>query len=386
MRKVLTMIAIASLTAALAACGGSGSAGADQETSGAAAESTAAGTTTAAATELVTEAETEPEKTTLTAGEFEELLKTQPAYVSETAYLEGDTRYSSLYPDILSAVLVNGTDVDIKDAHVAFVAWDENHLPIKLKGNMDFGDASYIKKINYGDINLAPGMSFGEKQGMTLDSGLNVATFHAIVMSFETFEGDRWENPYYDAFKKLYEGQKYDEGATVEVKLAASDFTPGEHADQTGSGAAVTEAELQELLAAEPLTVIETRYSVQDERYKSLYPDMLQAVIQNNSESDIKNAVIAFVGWDTNGLPVKIEGQFDFGEAKYVREVNFADINLTPGGTYGENSGFKLNESSTITTVKAIAISYETFEGEKWSNPHYKDFKKLYEGQKLKSE
>lgn len=385
MKKILTIITIASLAVTLGACGGSGSSGADKETAGTAAESTTTGETTTA-TVPETEPETKPEKTTLTVGEFEELLAAQPVYISDTEYLEGDSRYSSLYPDLLSAILVNSTDVDIKDAQVAFVAWDENHLPIKLKGNMDFNDAAYIKKINYSDINLAPGMSFGEKQGMTLDSGLNVDTFHAIVMSFETFEGDRWENPYYDAFKKLYEGQKYDEGATVEVKIVESDFTPSGDGAQSDSSAEVTDTILDELLAAEPLTVIETMYTVQDERYKSLYPDMLQAVIQNNSEADIKDAVVAFMGWDDNGLPVKIEGQFDFGDAKYVKEVNFTDINLTPGSTYGESSGYKLNESSTVTTVKAIAISYETFEGEKWSNPHYKDFKKLYEGQKLKSE
>lgn len=182
----------------------------------------------------------------------------------------------------------------------------------------------------------------------------------------------------------MFEGQKYDAAATVEVAVADSEFAPAEAGRQSEDSAeAMSEEELAGLLAAEPLAVVETKYTIQDENYKSIYPDMLQAIIQNNTESDIKDAVVAFVAWDENGLPVKIEGQFDFGEHQYVKEVQYSDINLTPGSTYGDQSGYNLGQNSTIRYQKAIAVSYVTFEGDTWENPYYKEFLKLYEGQKI---
>ena len=69
------------------------------------------------------------------------------------------------------------------------------------------------------------------------------------------------------------------------------------------SGTRVENASAEELeasLAGQPVFVSSTKYVVQDERYKSLYPDMLQAVIQNNSEEDIRDAVVAYVA----GMPM----------------------------------------------------------------------------------
>ena len=67
-------------------------------------------------------------------------------------------------------------------------------------------------------------------------------------------------------------------------------------------------ADFEKLLMEQPLAVISTQYIVQDEQYKFLYPDMLQAVLKNNTTEDIKDAVVAFVAWDENNLPMKIEG------------------------------------------------------------------------------
>ncbi|WP_195542753.1 DUF5780 domain-containing protein [Massiliimalia timonensis] len=140
--------------------------------------------------------------------------------------------------------------------------------------------------------------------------------------------------------------------------------------------------EFDKLLEEQPMCVLSTEYVVQDEQYKSLYPDALQAIIKNNTQYDIKNADLAFVAWDKNNLPVKIEGQFDFGSGSYVKEVTYPDINLVPDSTFGENFGFQINEECKISSFKAIVVSYETFEGQTWENPYYKDWCKLYEGQK----
>ena len=143
-------------------------------------------------------------------------------------------------------------------------------------------------------------------------------------------------------------------------------LVPAANEEVTGD---MTPESLDELLATQPLAVTEARFVVQSESYSMIFSDMLTANIVNNSPHDIKDAVVAFVAWDKNGLPVKIKGMFDMVGGMYVKEVRFDDINLVPGDTYGEKSGYSLGSDSGIVTVKAIAISYVTFDGEEWKTP-----------------
>lgn len=139
-------------------------------------------------------------------------------------------------------------------------------------------------------------------------------------------------------------------------------------------------AQFDALLAEQPLSIESTSYVVQDDLYKALYPDMLQATLRNNTEFTIKKALVAFAAWDINGSPVPIEAKHDFIRGFYVREVIFKDIQLPPGETFGEGYGFKVEESSHISRIKAIAVSYEADTGETWENPYYEEWLELYEG------
>ena len=146
----------------------------------------------------------------------------------------------------------------------------------------------------------------------------------------------------------------------------------------------ITPEKLESLIDLQPLKVTSTKYIVQSDRYKTLYPDMLQAIIKNNSEYDIKNAVVAFVAWDKNNLPIKIKSSgVDIGGGSYLRKVNYENINLVPGDTFGEQSGFGIDSAIGVETFKAIVYSYETFEGESWENPYYNEFCEMYEDKRL---
>lgn len=146
----------------------------------------------------------------------------------------------------------------------------------------------------------------------------------------------------------------------------------------------MTSEELETALLEEPMYVESTKYIVQDERYKSLYPDLLQAVIKNNSGTDIKNAVVAFVAWDSNGFPVKIETKYSFGRGSYVVQCNYSDVNLVDGDTYGDGSGLSLDsDTDNIATFKAIVVSYEDFDGNSWDNPYYNTWVEKYSDKKL---
>lgn len=389
MKKIF--LVILSTVLVLSGCGGSGATNANdsgkkQETVSEAEKET---TEKETAEKETTKTETTEVETTkppkeikvMSEGEFDELLAGLPVSVVKTEYVVQDEQYKTLYPDMLSTVIMNNTDSDIKDAVLAIVAWDSNSLPVKLVGNIDFSGGEYFKKVNYSDINLAGGSTFGETSGFSIDEACKVASFKSIVLSFETFDGDKWENPYVDSFRDAYEGKKYSEDIKIEVEIKDAAFTKSE----TPSGSLIegeSAEQLEASLASQPVYVSSTKYVVQDENYKSLYPDMLQAVLQNNSEDDIRDAVVAFVGWDNNGLPVKIKGQLSFNDPTYVTEVSFNDINMVPGSSYGESQGFSIDESCGVVTFKAVVKSYTTFDDKTWENPDYKTFCDLYGGKR----
>ncbi len=140
----------------------------------------------------------------------------------------------------------------------------------------------------------------------------------------------------------------------------------------------------EQLLSEQPLYVSNTKYIVQSTKYKALYPDMLQAIITNNSDTNIKNAVVAFAAWDHNNLPVKILGQFDFSDGEYCKQVSYTDINLVPGDSFGSSNGYSLStDGADISTVKACVVSYEDFNGSIWENPYYDKFVEIYSDQIL---
>lgn len=352
------------------------------------AESTKETTAEAAKTEAEKES-TEPETTkapkeikTMSVAEFDDLMAGLPVTIIETKYVVQDDKYKSLYPDMLTTVIQNNTEVDIKDAVLGLVAWDSNNLPVKIVGQMDFTGGDYFIKVNYGDINLVGGSTFGDHSGFSINEDCHIATFKPIVLSFETFDGDTWKNPYVDSFKKAFEGKKYSDDITIEAEIKNAEFISSE----TPAGNMVEAPASDELgaaLANDPLYVSSTNYVVQDDNYKSLYPDMLQAILQNNSEEDIRDAVVAFVAWDENGLPVKIKGSMSFNDPTYVVKVSFDGINVAPGGSFGDSQGYSVDEKCGIKEFKAIVVSYTTFEDKKWENPNYKKFLDLYEGKRL---
>ena len=377
-----SFLVILSAVMVLGGCGGGGTTpatdtGKAQETASGPAEETTQKETTQAET-----AAPPKEVKELSAGEFDELLAGLPVSVVNTEYVVQDDQYKSLYPDLLSTVIQNHTDEDIKDAVLAIVAWDSNKLPVKLVGNMDFQGGEYFKKVNYRDINLVGGGTFGEDSGFSVDESCKVDSFKTIILSFETFDGDKWKNPYEDSFRQAYEGKKYTDDIKIQVEMQDADFVKSD----TPSGTRVENASAEELeasLASQPVFVSNTNYAVQNDRYKSIYPDLLQAIIQNNSEEDIRDAVLAFVAWDSNGLPVKIKGQMSFNDPTYVTEVLLEDINLVPGSSYGDSQGYAIDENCAIESFKAMVVSYTTFEDKTWENPEYKAFCDLYEGKRL---
>ena len=146
MKKAITTVILVAFSATcFIGCSSSGT------TSGSATEQTSTAevttTTTTEATTTTTEATTTTEPTlsrTISADskKLDELLAKQPVYVNKTKYVSTGRYYKEYY---LTAVIVNKSKDDIKNAIVGFVAWDSNKLPIKIKWDIDFSDADYIR-------------------------------------------------------------------------------------------------------------------------------------------------------------------------------------------------------------------------------------------------
>lgn len=148
----------------------------------------------------------------------------------------------------------------------------------------------------------------------------------------------------------------------------------------SGPTETLTASQFDSLLRAQPLAVTSANYVVQDITYKALYPDMLQAKVQNNSQGEITRLSVAFAAWDADGQPVAIAGRRDSVFPAYLRVVDYVDISVAPGGTFGEGYGYPVAEGRGIVSVKAVAVSYETSSGETWVNPYAPQWATLYEG------
>lgn len=151
---------------------------------------------------------------------------------------------------------------------------------------------------------------------------------------------------------------------------------------ETSGERLLTESELIDEIRKQDLYV----YSVDVVKKEDMFAaigDMLQATLYNNSKREIYNAIVAFVGWDKSGLPIKLQSPVSFYDGVYVSTVSYNNINLSSGKTYGQDYGYYVDESLNVHTIKAIVVSFVDSEGIEWKNPYYLDFVELYEGEKL---
>ena len=73
----------------------------------------------------------------------------------------------------------------------------------------------------------------------------------------------------------------------------------------------ITITEFEELLNKQPMTVFSTQYLVQDNKDKEAYPDLLEAVVKNNTTQTVTSVEIAYVAWNLKKQPVQIKSATD---------------------------------------------------------------------------
>lgn len=131
-----------------------------------------------------------------------------PLEITDSKILVQDDKLKNLYPDLYSVTVKNNSDVDIKEYEVALLGWDENDLPVKIKGDIDFSDGSYTKKLVASDVNLVSGATDGDDGGMGLDKNISLKTLQPVIISFTDFDDNVTKNKNAEPFIKAIEGKK----------------------------------------------------------------------------------------------------------------------------------------------------------------------------------
>lgn len=140
---------------------------------------------------------------------------------------------------------------------------------------------------------------------------------------------------------------------------------------------------IEEAKQSQLIPVTDCRIEVQSTDMKSLYPDMICAIVQNNSDKTIDYLELSFIGFDENGYPLKIEGDIDFSGAAHEKFAKGDALNIMPGAKWGENMGFKLSSNHRVKTPMACVVKAKFYDGSEWENPYYKYFKEEYVGKPL---
>ncbi len=138
------------------------------------------------------------------------------------------------------------------------------------------------------------------------------------------------------------------------------------------------EAEAEEIREAGLVSVEEVRIVEQSEDHKTLYPDMIQAIINNNSDETIRKYELGFLAYDKNGYPVRIKWRMSFSDGAYEKIGVAEDANVPSGETYGEDMGWGLDKDHNIHYVLGKVRETTFYDGSTWKNPKYSAWRNKY--------
>lgn len=131
------------------------------------------------------------------------------------------------------------------------------------------------------------------------------------------------------------------------------------------------EQEIEKYKNEQEVSVESAKIIEQDTTYKSLYPDMIEVIIKNNSNKTIKDYNVAILAYDSNNYPLKIKPQFNYNGGAFEFTGQADNANVVAGATGGRNYGWKLDENHGISKVIAIVKDVTYYDGSKWENPYY---------------
>lgn len=271
---------------------------------------------------------------------------------------------------------INNIELDYKNESLSY---DDATLKLRKIEKIDYieTDASTVlEKVN--DIETSrTAFKDGESALEKKDYFTAISKFNEVIADDPNYStaqskiSDNKENYLNNLFSncdKNMESKKYTdviEDLDNGLKLFKSD-------KNTKTKISLYKDEKMKIIKSNQLISIESaKVFEQDPVYKSLYPDMLQAIVKNNSDKQIKSLVINFVGYDKNGKSVKLKTPTGI-ESSYFYTGLVNDISIPAGGTFGSDAGFEIAANHGVVKVEAC-ISTATFtDGSRWRNEYFK--------------
>lgn len=244
---------------------------------------------------------------------------------------------------------------------------DKKAMEAKFKEEAEIIKQKYIKE-EVDSITAIAGLT-----EIKLVNGMEEIANNAMTI-INKIEASR--TSYYNAEKKFAAGEW--EKALDEYSKVISDDVKNYDVAKAKIAETTKKIEDSILVVAESAQV-----KVQHDEYKSLYPDMMGTNIINKSDQAIKNIEIGFLAWDANKFPLKVKGQYSFGSEGFEFIGLGENINVVPGGTWGDDHGWNLNENHGIATLKANVKKVEFYDGTTWTNPLYKSWLEQYKEKPL---
>lgn len=311
--------------------------------------------------------------------DFEKLIDEQPLKIvkSELLVQFSNTANKRLNPDMMSVIFQNQTDKVIDYVKVAFVAWDKNGEPVKIKSPGD--EKAYdIKAVEYKSLNLQSGRYFGKGFGIELAQDHNIASFRAIIASFKTKDGTFWENPYLEVFRKIFAGKQFDKNVKFECQRKENNFKKLSKSELEKT--VLDEAALNDKLATLLVNIVSSEYIVTGED-KHVNPDVIKTTFKNIGEKEISSVRLAIFGFDENGKAVLIrEAGDDASKGNYLSIVEYTTAGFMKDTVFGEKDLYQVDEACGIKYVKAVLKSYTDIDGNIVENPYFVDACLIYEG------
>ena len=318
----------------------------------------------------------------LNLNDFDKLLQNQPAYVVDTELLvqTGNSADKRFYPDMLTATVQNRSDKIITYLKLAFVAWDKDGKPVKIKA-ADEKAGSEIKEVEYKKLSLESGRYYGKGVGINLASNHNIESFKAIVVLFKTSNGAKWENPYYETFKNAFVSKKFSKSMMISYTKQKDDFKAlsKNELDKT----VLDETALSEKFSKLPIQVLSADYIVQGDD-KDSTPDIIKATFKNVSEKAIAKVTLGFFAFNEKGEAVRIKEAGDnASNGNYIALVEYTTTDFIKDSVFGDTMAYNVHENCGIRYVVGVVKSYTDSDGAIYENPYFIDACLIFEGGKI---
>ncbi|MFJ7953867.1 DUF5780 domain-containing protein [Lysinibacillus sp. NPDC096418] len=254
----------------------------------------------------------------------------------------------------------------------------------------------YIKQLNYSRIAYKSAGEF-QKEKNYIEA---IKAYKKVVKEDENYQSAQSETKnILENYKKdvLVQSEKNatskDFDAAVSSLKEASELLPNDN--DISAKLAIYEKNLAEqkaiekkqeitnAKAAQLVIVNSSKIISQSDDFKTIYPDMIQVIIKNQSDKTIKSMNVGSLGYDHNGYPVKIKTQFNFSGGDYEFVGHGDDVNIVAGATYGYDVGWNLDDPHGISKTLSCVKSVTYYDGTMWDNPYYPYWLEEYKEQPL---